>query len=202
MFANKNGFAAKLISMFLASTLVVTMVPAQGLAAAVDEASTRSDTSQGTATSVGNAISAGSSADASNTTNANGDQAAAINPISQDVPLGNNTSTDQPAPEGSAAPQIASATARIANGTADRASDIEIVSTAVDLSADQATILSYNGLSYRIDAENPTQATLVGWGTAPEGDLEIPSDIPFENGNLTVTGISLGGGMGSLPKSC
>lgn len=81
-----------------------------------------------------------------------------------------------------------------AEAATEAKADLEIIASSVALGDAPATVLVHNGLNYQVNPDDPATVALVGWSTAPTGALTVPTQIPTNNGSLSVTGIMTGGG--------
>lgn len=175
----------RVVSVVLAATLAITMMPADSIALGLEQASSASDNAEATDST------------------ASSEQTAAVRSsgvISSDHPI--RKATDAALQEDVAdSADSADRSAAIQEGAPSAQDGIEIVSASVQLGEDASALISYNGLTYLQDADSATVA-LVGWsGVAPEGALQIPAQIVYNEQTYTVTAIeNAGGGFTARPE--
>lgn len=183
----KHAFVQKAISAIAAFSLVVTMCPAEALAAtpAQSDAETAAEET------------ASADADA---------DAVGVQPeiTSEELPIvaaGASTSdasaAANPADAERAAADQASAqsTAEASSASTAAPSDIEMLTAQVPLASQASTLIAAGGLTYAINPDAPGTVSLVGISNqALKGTLEIPAEIYSGAATYSVTGICAGGG--------
>lgn len=183
----KHAFVQKAISAIAAFSLVVTMCPAEALAATPAQSDAE--------TAVEETASADADADA-----------VGVQPeiTSEELPIvaaGASTSdasaAANPADAERAAADQASAqsTAEASSASTAAPSDIEMLTAQVPLASQASTLIAAGGLTYAINPDAPGTVSLVGISNqALKGTLEIPAEIYSGAATYSVTGICAGGG--------
>lgn len=179
--------SARAISVLLAFILTITLIPSTSLAFA-DEATQGSEAS---AAQTAEDAASPDAADAATDESALETEEATTSDVasfSQQVAAQDRVNEQKPL--------VASNASVLAGAT----SDTEIISQSVQLAATPQTLLTYNGLTYRVNADDSQTVSCVGVADkALSGTVEIPGQVKAAGATYAVTNISsnteLGGGV-------